>query len=63
VTCIRAATRQIIPAVNTLGTIAYALFAMAIFHALLVMVAIGSVDDALRAKPILPAQPKTPVGR
>jgi hypothetical protein len=63
VTCIRAAARQIILAVSTLGTIAYALLAMAIFHAFLVMVAIGSVDDVLRAKPILPAHPKNAVGR
>jgi len=49
--------------VSTLGTVAYALFAMAIFHALLVIVAIGSVDNVLRAKPILPAHPKNAVGR
>ena len=40
VTCIRAATRQIIPDVSTLGTISYALLAMAISYALLAMVAI-----------------------
>lgn len=62
-TCIRAATRSIILAVSALGTIAYALLAMAIFHALLVMVAIGSVDDVLRAKPILPTHPKNVAGR
>jgi len=49
--------------VSTLGTISYALFAMAIFYALLAMVAIRSVDDVLRAKPILPAHPKNVVGR
>jgi hypothetical protein len=50
--------------VSTLGTIAYALLAMAIFHALLVMVAIGSVDDVLRAKPILPTHhPNNVAGR
>jgi hypothetical protein len=49
--------------VSTLGTIAYALLATAIFHALLVMVAIRSVDDVLRAKPTLPAHSKNAVGR
>jgi hypothetical protein len=63
VTCIRDATRSIIPAVSALGTISYALFAMAIFYAILAMVAIRSVDDVLRANPILPAHPKNVVGR
>jgi hypothetical protein len=62
VTCIRAATRQRIAAVSTLGTISTALFAMATLYVLLAMVAIRSVDDVIQAKPILPAHPKTNIG-
>jgi hypothetical protein len=49
--------------VSTIDTISYALFVMAIFHALLVVFAIRYVEVVLRAKPTLPAHSKNTVGR